>query len=130
MSEYVAIFQPGAAITSQASADITAGQVLVVSGVGTVGPSGANAANVVGIATCDAKSGAKVVYQTSGVHELVNSGGVTAGDIIVSAASGQVAKLAAVTTPTAADVTNTRAIIGVALTTATTGNKCQVQVRL
>jgi hypothetical protein len=62
------------------------------------------------------------MYNTGGVQKLVASGTVTAGDLVVCAAAGQVSTLAAVTTPTAADVTNTRAIVGVALTTATNGN--------
>jgi sulfate adenylyltransferase subunit 1 (EFTu-like GTPase family) len=63
-----------------------------------------------------------------GVQELVTTGTVTAGDLVVAATAGTVSTLAAVTTPTAADVTNSRAIVGVALTTATTGLKVQVKL--
>lgn len=130
MSDNNPIYFPGQAQTSTASATITGGQLLAVSGVGTVGPAGANSGAVVGVAASDAASGETVTYQTCGRHFLTASGTVTAGDIVVPAAAGAVATLAAVTTPTPADVTNTRAIVGVALTTATTGNPVEVQIRL
>jgi hypothetical protein len=81
------------------------------------------------VAAFDAAVGDLVTILGGGVQELVTTGTVTAGDVVVPAAAGTVSTLAAVTTPTAADVTNTRAILGVALTTATTGLKVQVLVR-
>lgn len=128
MSDYSPLHRPGAAVTSTASATITGGQLLAVSGDGTVGPAGANSATWVGVAAQDAASGAKVGYFAGGVQRIINSGGVTAGDILVPAAAGVVATLAAVTTPTAADVTNTRAIVGIALTTAAAGALVEVQM--
>lgn len=119
MAEYLPIYKPGQALTLKASAAITAGQVVAVTGVGTVGPAGANSAAVVGVAGFDAATNDNVIIYAGGVQNVLASGTVTAGDIIVAAAAGAVAKLAAVTTPTAADVTNTRAILGVALTTGT-----------
>lgn len=129
MADYVPLYQPGQAVTSQASAAITGGQLLAVSGDGTVAPAGANAANWVGVAAQDAAaSGDKVGYYAGGVQRITASGAVTAGDILVAAAAGKVATLAAVTTPTAADVTNTRAIVGIALTTA--ADAALVEVRM
>ncbi len=54
------------------------------------------------------------------MHESIADGTVTAGDQIVAAstAARQVRTAPAVTTPVAADVTNTRSILGIALTTA------------
>jgi len=131
MADYTPISFPGSSPGHlKASATITGGQVVAVSGVNTVAPAGANALNVVGIAANDAASGDSVTYFTEGIHELVTTGTVTAGDIVVAAAAGTVSTLAVVTTPTPADVTNTRAIVGIALTTATTGLKVNVQVRL
>lgn len=130
MADYTPIVFPGAAVTAKASAPIVGGNVVAVSAAGTVAPAGANALNVVGVAAADAATGANVTYFTEGVHELIASGTVTAGDTVVAGAAGTVATLAAVTTPTPADVTNTRAIVGIALTTATTGLKVQIQVRL
>lgn len=128
MGDYVPKYDAGPEITSQASATITGGQLVAVSGAGTVGVAGANALNWVGVAAFDVASGDKLTIHTGGVQRLVASGTVTAGDIVVAAASGQVSTLAAVSTPTAADVTNTRAIVGIALTTATNGNVVEVQM--
>lgn len=120
MGDYSPLYLPGKAFTSQASAAITGGKAVAVSGSGTVATAGANAI-CVGVAGFDvAASGDKVtVFGRGTIHRLLASGTVTAGELVVCAAAGAVASLAAVTTPTAADVTNTRAIVGVALTTAT-----------
>lgn len=126
MAEYLPVFKPGQAITLKASAAITGGQLVAVTGVGTVGPAGANALNWIGVAGFDAGINEQVTVFASGVQSVVTSGTVTAGDVVVPAAAGAVATLAVVTTPTAADVTGTRAIVGVAISTATTGNKVRV----
>lgn len=115
MADYLPWFNQGDQFTSQASGTITAGQVVAVSGDGTVAAAGANAANTVGVAAFDAVSGDKVTIFRGGVQYVTNTGGVTAGDNISSAASGAVAT-----------TTSTNPVIGVALTTATTGNKVQV----
>jgi hypothetical protein len=128
MAEYLPVKSPGQALTPSASATITGGQLVAVSGVSTVAAAGANAVNWLGVAAYDAVSGDVVTVYCDGVHELVTTGTVTAGDLVVAAAAGTVSTLAAVSTPTAADVTNTRAIVGVALTTATTGLKVQVKL--
>jgi hypothetical protein len=128
MAEYLPVKSPGQALTPSASATITAGQLVAVSGVSTVAAAGANALNWLGVAAFDAVNGDVVTVYCDGVQELVTTGTVTAGDLVVAAASGTVSTLAAVSTPTAADVTNTRAIVGVALTTATTGLKVQVKL--
>lgn len=129
MADYLPLFQPGQAFTRAASATITGGQLLAVSGSGTVAPAGANATNWVGVAAFDAASGDNVTVHAGGVQRIEAAGGITAGDLVVAGAAGTVATLAAVTTPTAADVTNTRAIVGVALTTATDGNLVEVQIQ-
>lgn len=126
MAEYLPVFIPGQAVTLKASAAITGGQLVAVTGSGTVGPAGANATSWVGVAAFDAATNDNVTIYSGGVQSVTASGSVTAGDVVVPAASGAVSTLAAVTTPTAADVTNTRAVVGVALTTATNGNKVRV----
>lgn len=119
MSDYLPLFKPGQAVTSQASAAIIGGKMVAVSGSGTVATAGANADDWVGVAAYDvAASGDQVTIHSGGVQRLTASGAITAGDLVVCGALGTVAKLAVVTTPTAADVTNTRAIVGIALTTA------------
>jgi hypothetical protein len=128
MADYAPRFSPGDEFTLQASGTITGGNLVAVSGSGTVAVAGANALNWIGVAGFDAVSGDKVLIRTGGVQKLVASGTVTAGDIVVCAASGKVSTLAAVTTPTAADVTNTRAAVGIALTTAADGVLVDVQM--
>lgn len=120
MSDYLPIYLPGDTLTSSASATITGGQVLVVSGSGTVAPAGGSSAKAVGVAAFDAASGAQVtMYGRGPVHETTASGGITAGDQVVSAAAGKVSTLAAASgTPDAAAVNSARSVIGIALTTA------------
>lgn len=108
MGAYEPKFLYGDVITGTASATITGGQLLVVSGNGTVGPAGATAANVVGVAASDAAANAKVAYFPQGkVHVSTASGAITAGARVDSGAAGTVAS-------GVSSLTN----IGVALTTA------------
>jgi hypothetical protein len=127
MAEYAPLHKPGQAFTRSASATITGGQLVMVSGSGTVAPATAGVSTWLGVAAFDAASGADVSVFCDGVHRLTASGTVTAGDLVVSAASGQVATAAAVTTPTAGDVTTTRGIVGLAMTTATNGNVVEIK---
>lgn len=106
MADYTPIFKPGREVTLTASATITAGQVLVITGQQTVGPSGGVSTAVVGIAATDAASGERVVVIGPAVHELTSTGTVNDGDQITSAAAGAVA---AASSPTEGQV------IGVAL---------------
>lgn len=125
--EYLPVFKPGQAVTLKASAAITGGQVVAVSGSGTVAPAAAGAAAWTGVAAFDAAVNDNVTVYSGGVQSCTAAGAVTAGDLVVTGAAGRVATLAAVTTPTAADVTSTRAIVGLALTTAADGGKVRVQ---
>lgn len=126
MADYIPVYVPGTAYSVTASATITGGQLVEVSGSGTVGPAAADSLKVVGVAAFDAPSGARVtIYSPNMVHEVTNGSGSTinAGDLLSAAATGGIKALAVVTTPTAADVTNTRGAVGVALTTAANGAK-------
>jgi len=114
MADYSPIFPSNPPYTSTASAAIVGGNVVEVSAAGTVQPAGAASVAVCGVALFDAATNAQVTISRGGVQELVASGTVTAGQQIEAAAAGQVRTLA-----------SGRAI-GVALTTATTGNKVQV----
>jgi hypothetical protein len=127
MAEYLPIYKPGQALTLKASAAIVGGQLVAVSGSGTVAPAGAAAANWVGVAAFDAAINDNVTIHCDGVQSVTASGTVTAGDQVISAAAGAVSTAAAVTTPTAADVNTTRQLVGVALTTAATGNKVRIK---
>lgn len=117
MSDYTPIIMENA-ITRTTSASVTGGTLVSVSGTGTVATAAANDKGWEGVAAFDAASGTRVTVFSGGEQELIASGAITAGDQLVCATGGKVSTLAAVTTPTAADVTNTRAIVGVASTTA------------
>ncbi|MHA3682791.1 capsid cement protein [Leucobacter sp. HY1908] len=92
MSDYLPKYAPGLPVTLSASADLTGGRVLVVSGAGAVAHAGADVAVVAGVASRDVKQGETVgVYPLGGVHRLVASGAVAAGAEVASAADGKVA---------------------------------------
>lgn len=108
MAEYLPIYKPGQAITLRASAAITGGQLVEVSGSGTVGPAGAASVKVVGVAAFDAANGDAVTVYNAGVQHATASGAVTAGDVVQAGAAGTVAS-------------GTTAPVGIALTTAANG---------
>lgn len=115
MSDYTPRFLPGRAFTSQASAAITGGRLVAVSGDGTVATAAADSAAVAGVAAFDvAASGDKVTLYWGGVQKLVASGAITAGAGVVSDTGG---KVKSATTATAAAAGT---LIGRALTTTTT----------
>ena len=118
MADFTPRFKPGQSWTATTSANVTGGKLLEVSGDGTVAHAGANTISVVGVAAFDATSGNVVTVYSPKIAVLVSSGTITAGDQVVAGTAGVVTSLAAVTTPTAGDVTGSRAIVGVALTTA------------
>lgn len=109
MAEFAPLFKPGAEFTRTTSADVTGGQVLIVSGNNTVAPSSAASAAVVGVAAFDADNGDSVTVITNGVVNLGASGAITAGASVVAAADGEVAALGD---------TNYSTVIGVALAAA------------
>lgn len=107
--------------TSSASAGIVGGQLVEVTGSGTVGPAAADSVKTVGVAAHDAANGARLtVHPLAGVvHELVAGlGGITAGQTVkVGAAAGEVL-------PLSGGALGMQA--GVALTTAAAAAKVQV----
>jgi hypothetical protein len=115
MADYAPKFLYAEQVSSTASATITGGQLLVVSGSGTVAPAGADAANVIGVASFDAATNARVGYNPRGmVHVTTTAGAVTAGNNAFSAAAGTV------------DDTGTAANkVGVFLTSAGSGEKAE-----
>lgn len=122
MADYTPVFTSGSLpFTATTSAGVTGGQVLIVTGTGTVGPAAAASGLVVGVAAHDAASGAQVsVWPLPGlVHETVTPTGCTAGNALSSAAAGTVDP------GTLGTIAAAGTLIGVALTTATAGNKCQ-----
>ncbi len=96
-----------------ASATITQGQVLEVTGSGTVGPAGAASTAVCGIAVAGAASGAPVrVFLFGGAWNSAASGAITAGARVAAGAAGAVQTIGAGTF---------QQQIGTALTTASGG---------
>lgn len=121
MAEYVPIIEDDDNnFTAVASATLTGGQVVAVTGTNgttaTVGPAGAASTVHVGVAKADTAVGQIVTIHRLGIQLVTASGTVTAGDTVICAAAGAVAT----GTPTVGQT------IGVALTTATTGNKVRV----
>lgn len=113
MAEYLPTYLPGQRLTLKASANITGGQLLEVSGDGTVAVAGAASTKVVGVAGFDAVTNDNVTVYAGGVQHLAASGAVTAGDQVAAAAGGKVA-------------TGTTGAIGIALSTAADGAQVRV----
>ena len=122
MADYTPVYTNGnQPFTKTASAAITGGQVLITTGVSTVGPAAAAATACVGVAAHDAASGARVtVWPLANVeHEItvVAAATVTAADGVITGAAGTV------NTATVATAAAAGTLIGTATTTATAPNK-------
>lgn len=118
MAEYLPLHQPGKAYTRVASAAITGGNLVIVSGSGTVAPGSAATASWLGVAANDAANGDNVTVYSEGIQRCVATGTVTAGQTVEAATGGTVA--------THTNGTNDVNIVGLALTTATAGNLVEV----
>lgn len=122
MADYAPVYYGGTEpFTMTASAAITGGQVLFVSGVGTVAPTAGPNGAYIGVAAHDAASGSRVtVWPIPGVvHETISPAGVTAGNALTSSTAG------GVDSGTLATIAAAGTLIGTAVSTATTGNKCR-----
>lgn len=120
MAEYVPVHTPGNAITLRASAAVKAGEIVEVSGAGTVAPAAAGSVKWVGVAVFDAAVNDEVTIHSGGTQEVVASAAIAAGALVSTAAGGEVATAGA--TPAAG------AVVGVALTAAA-GDQSLVRVR-
>lgn len=116
MADYLPIRIPGQALVATASAAITAGQIVEVSGNDTVAPAAADSVKWLGVAAFDAKAGDRVTVHAGGTQAPKASGAVTAGDQVAVAAGGTVA--------TSAEGVGA---VGVALTNAADGAEARVQ---
>jgi predicted RecA/RadA family phage recombinase len=120
MAEYLPLHAPGKAITRVASAAISAGNLVTVSGSGTVAPSAAGDVAWLGVAAFDAASGANVTVLSGGIQRpIAGTGGITAGQLVQAGATGTVV--------THTNGTSDYNTVGLALTTATAGNPVEVQ---
>lgn len=101
MSDYLPKHQPGQAVTFTASAAVTGGRLVAVTGDRTVGPAGADSATVVGVAGFDAAAGDLVTVFTraGGVHRLTAAGAIAAGAKVASAAAGKAQTIGSLTNP-------------------------------
>jgi hypothetical protein len=90
MSDHLPKFAPGRAVTREASATVVGGQLLTVTGDGTVGPSTAGAV-FAGVASNDAADGELLLVQRGGVHVLTAAEAITAGALVQCGAAGKVA---------------------------------------
>jgi hypothetical protein len=98
MAEYTPVFANGTAPwTLQASAAITGGRLVAVSGTGTVAQAGAASTSVLGVAANDALTGQKVqVWPLAGLtHKVLGTGAIAAGDNLAAGAAGVVAAIGA-----------------------------------
>lgn len=119
MADYLPLHSPGQAFTRTTSGAVVAGNLLSVSGSGTVAQSAAADATVAGVAAFDAASGATVTVYAGGVQRLVaGTGGITAGQFVHAGATGTVV--------THTNGTTDYLIVGLALTTATATNLVEV----
>jgi len=120
MAEYLPLHLPGQTFTRRASAAVTGGQLVAVSGTGTVAPSTAASASWLGVAAFDVLTGTDVTVFTEGVQRLTASGAITAGSTVEGAAAGRVAAHTV--------GTNDTNIVGLALTTAADGALVEIKL--
>lgn len=120
MADYLPTYKPGQALTLKASATVTGGQVVEVSGSGTVAPTSAASAKVVGVAGFDGVTNDNITVYAGGVQHCTASGTIAAGAMVESAAAGAVASHTA--------GTNDYNAFGIALTAATNGQDVRVLV--
>jgi hypothetical protein len=128
--DYTAVFLPGLTVTFIAASNITGGDPVEVAGSGavqkcTAGPDGLGSLKYVGVAGHDTTAGLLVtVIVDRVVHDGTAEGAVIAGDLVMaSAVAGKTVTSAPATAsvPGRADVEAGRAVIGLALTTASDG---------
>lgn len=90
MAEHTPKFFPGEEVGYRASAAVTGGRLVEITGDETVAHAGAKSAKVVGVASFDAASGDLVTVRSVGVHPLNAAAAVAAGAKVEAAASGGV----------------------------------------
>ena len=124
MSDYTPVYENGSLpFTMTASAAVVGGQIVVHTGVGTVGPSAGASGVCIGVAAHDAATNARVsLWPIPGlVHETTTPvGGVTTGDSLTSGTVGGI-----IGGNTLATVAAAGTLLGTAVSTATVGLKAR-----
>lgn len=128
MGDYTPVTDKRLSYTMLTSGAVVGGNLLVVSGSGTVAKAGTAASiSYIGVAAHDAPSGGRVMVWTRGqVHESLADGAIAAGAQVTTSgtANRDVAGLAAAGAAyVQAEANATRAAIGVALTTGVDNTK-------
>lgn len=128
MGDYTPVTDKRLSYTMLTSGAVVGGNLLVVSGSGTVAKAGTAASIAfVGVAAHDAPSGGRVMVWTRGqVHESLADGAIAAGAEVTTSgtANRDVAGLAAAGAAyVQAEANASRAVIGIALTTGVDNTK-------
>lgn len=108
MADHLPLFKPGQAVTFTATAAITGGQIVEVSGDRKVAPAGAASTKAIGTASQDVAIGDLLVVHLNGpIDTVIAAAAITAGASVEAAAAGQ------------AQTATTGRVLGIALTAAT-----------
>jgi hypothetical protein len=117
MSEYVPVRVDCDSIPMVVASgqSVTGGQLVMVTSASTIQPTSGASVGFLGVAGYDGAAGDLVTVYCEGEHESTASGTVTAGNLLEPAAAGAIAAHTL--------GTNDANSVGVALTSATNGNK-------
>ncbi len=103
MPDYLRKHGPGERVTYGTTAAVTGGQLVTISGNGTVAPTAGGASVVEGVAKRDAATGQVVTVESGGIAPLTASAAVAASGRVMPAASGAVQPYGPVAPATVAD---------------------------
>lgn len=95
MADHVPHYVTSPAISQAATATIVGGRLVEQTGNMTVATAGAASIKVLGVAARGAVNGQSLPVYVDGVHDLVATGAIAAGDIVAAAAGGTVAPIGA-----------------------------------
>lgn len=109
---------PGDRITFKASAAVTGGRIVAISGNKTVAPAVAGSTAIIGIALFDAAVNEYVTVATIGVWDIRANAAVAAGDVLTTAGAGVDAGSV---TPVTVATQDPRTIVGRAIEAAALG---------
>ncbi|AIY89905.1 DUF2190 family protein [Geoglobus acetivorans] len=132
----VLVYVEGRSIKATAGAAITAGQLVELTGDETVAPTSGASSKVLGVAMKDAAAGEQVTVITEGVVEVTAAGAISAGDLVQSAANGQVEVFSATKTYTdsggnTVSVDDVTMVVGRAITSAAAaGDKVKIKLEV